>query len=128
MSLTRSMNHQEEPFLLPAAEPSSLKRPLLAVILFFVMVFLIPLGAHPIHSGTESRYVEIPREMAADSNWVVPTLCGVPYFEKPGLAFQTQLLAFRLFGVNRFSARLPNALGVLAIALFLLLFVDCEIG
>ncbi len=121
-------NHQEEPFLLPTAEPSSLKRPLIAVILFFVMAFLIPLGAHPIHCWTESRYVEIPREMAADSNWVVPTLCGVPYFEKPALSFQTQLLAFRLLGVNRFAARLPNALAVLAIALFLLFFVDRVTG
>ena len=122
MRLAQSVSHQDEPLTLPVAELGRIKWPLLMVSAFFVMAFLIPLGGRPIYSYTESRYFEISREMAADSNWVVPTLCGVPYFEKPALLFQTQLLSLRLFGVNRFATRLPNALAVFVIALFFLFF------
>ena len=93
-----------------------------ALLLFFVLVYLFPLGVRPMISPDESRYAEIPREMLASDNWLVPTLCGVPYFEKPALGYQTTALSFLMLGENLFALRLPNVLAVALTALFLYLF------
>lgn len=101
----------------------SLRLPMIGLLFFFVLVFLIPLGNRPMICPDESRYAEVPREMLDSGNWLVPCLCGVPYFEKPALGYQTTALSFRLFGENLFALRLPNALAVAVTALFLCFFL-----
>lgn len=94
-----------------------------ALAVFFLLVYLVPLGSRPMACPDESRYGEIPREMLADGDWVTPRLCGVPYFEKTALGYQTTAVSFRVFGENRFALRLPNALAVGLTALFLYYFL-----
>lgn len=92
------------------------------LLLFFILLYLIPLGVRPLMIPDETRYVEIPREMIDTGQWIVPHLNGLRYFEKPVLGYWIEAAAQLLFGPNRFAARLPSALaaGCTAWLLFLL--------
>jgi 4-amino-4-deoxy-L-arabinose transferase len=60
----------------------------------------------------ETRYGEIPREMIATGDWVVPHLNGVRYFEKPVLGYWVHAASQLVFGENNFAVRLPSVLAV----------------
>jgi len=100
-----------------------MKKYSIAVIALFLILYLLPLGARPISVPDESRYAEIPREMIASGDWIVPRLNGLRYFEKPVLGYWLNALSITLFGENAFSIRLTSALatGILALMVFLLL-------
>jgi hypothetical protein len=60
----------------------------------------------------EGRYAEIPREMLARGDWVVPYLQGEPYLDKPPLLYWLVMTSYRIFGIHDWSARLVSALAV----------------
>jgi len=60
----------------------------------------------------EGRYAEIPREMLTRGDWIVPTLQGEPYLDKPPLLYWLVMLSYRLFGVHDWAARLVPAMSV----------------
>jgi 4-amino-4-deoxy-L-arabinose transferase-like glycosyltransferase len=78
------------------------------------LVWLSTLSGRPLFNPDEGRYAEIPREMLSGGDWVVPHLNGLDYIEKPPLQYWATALAYRLFGVNEFAARLYTALTALA--------------
>lgn len=47
--------------------------------------------------------------MLATGNYAIPQIAFEPFWEKPPLFFWLQVLCMKLFGVNEFAARLPNA-------------------
>jgi 4-amino-4-deoxy-L-arabinose transferase len=98
------------------------KRVVLALLALFAVAYLAPLGIRPLYETDEFRYAEIPREMLASGDWVVPRLDGMRYFEKPALGYWLTASSMAFFGQNPFGVRLPVALsaGVTALALFLL--------
>lgn len=61
--------------------------------------------------------------MLARHDWVTPTLGGIPWLEKPPLYYWQAMVAYRLFGVSDWAARLPSSfdafLLVLAVYWFL---------
>ena len=71
----------------------------------------------------EPRYAEIPREMLATHDFVVPRLNGVPYFEKPPLLYWANAASLAVLGETPFAARLPTRLAGLGTALLLLFAV-----
>ena len=73
-------------------------------------VWLASLGIRPLFNPDEGRYAEIPREMLAMSDWVIPHLNGLAYAEKPPLQYWATALSYRVFGFNEFAARLYCAL------------------
>ena len=57
----------------------------------------------------EGRYAEIPREMLSSGDWVTPRLNGLKYFEKPILQYWATAAAYRIFGIDEWTARLWTA-------------------
>jgi 4-amino-4-deoxy-L-arabinose transferase-like glycosyltransferase len=78
------------------------------------LVWLGLLAVRPLYKPDEARYGEIPREMVASGDWLTPRLNGFKYFEKPPLQYWATALAFKLFGVSDWSARLWTGLAALA--------------
>jgi 4-amino-4-deoxy-L-arabinose transferase len=99
-----------------------------ALCLLFIVLYIAPLDMRPLNLPDETRYAEIPREMLADGNWVVPRLCGVRYFEKPPMGYWLTATSIAVFGENRFAVRLPSALATGASAVLLALLVRIVTG
>jgi len=100
-----------------------MKKYSVAIIALFLILYILPLGVRPISIPDESRYGEIPREMIASGEWVVPHLNGLRYFEKPVLGYWLNALSITLFGENAFAIRLTSALsaGISALMVFFLI-------
>jgi 4-amino-4-deoxy-L-arabinose transferase-like glycosyltransferase len=60
----------------------------------------------------EGRYAQIPREMLERGDWIVPTLQGEPYLDKPPLFYWLVMGAYSLFGYQAWAARLVPALAM----------------
>ena len=80
------------------------------LLLLFVLFVLVPLGLRPMWIPDESRYAEIAREMLESGDWVVPTLLGMHYFEKPVAGYWFTAVSQAVLGENLFASRLPGAL------------------
>src|SRR5271167_2770480 len=61
--------------------------------------------------------------MLARHDWITPTLGGQPWLEKPPLYYWQAMLAYGVFGVSDWAARLPSAVDatLLVVATFLFL-------
>lgn len=86
-------------------------------LFFFGLTYFGLIGAD------EPRYAQVAREMLVRHDWITPTLGGKPWLEKPPLYYWQAMIAYSLFGVSDWAARLPSAadatLMVFAIYLFL---------
>jgi 4-amino-4-deoxy-L-arabinose transferase-like glycosyltransferase len=106
-------------------------RPRLAALLVLVVlpgVLLYPcLGFH-LFEPDEGRYAEIPREMLARGEWVVPYLQGEPYLDKPPLLYWLVMAGYQVFGVHEWAARLMPALAVHAAVLLTYLLGRRSLG
>ena len=80
------------------------------------------LGTPPLMQPDEGRNAEVAREMAASGSWLVPTLEGHPYLDKPAAYFATVALSMKVVGRNEWGARLPSALCGFAIVTMLFVF------
>lgn len=78
----------------------------LGVCYFF---FFFGLGAFGLVGADEPRYAQIAREMFARHDWIVPTLNGAPWLEKPVLFYWKAMGSYTLFGVSDWAARVPAA-------------------
>jgi len=92
-------------------------RSILIVVLVWAVIYLPALGSIAI-KGEEGRRILPAIEMLKTGNYVVPELGGNPYFRKPPLVNWLIAASFQIFGVrNEWTARLPSALAVLAVAI-----------
>lgn len=65
----------------------------------------------------DSVYIEIAREMLVRHDFVTPAIDGIRFFDKPPLLYWMAAGSMHVFGVHAWAARLPLALGVLALLL-----------
>jgi 4-amino-4-deoxy-L-arabinose transferase-like glycosyltransferase len=72
-------------------------------LFFFGLAYFGLLGAD------EPRYAQVAREMLARRDWITPTLGGKPWLEKPAFYYWQTMLAYSIFGVSDWAARLPSA-------------------
>lgn len=68
------------------------------------------LGATHLFDWDEINFAEASREMLVTNNYAIPQIGFEPFWEKPPLFFWLQVICMKIFGVNEFAARLPNAL------------------
>ena len=90
---------------------------------FCAFLFFFGLAHFGLVGADEPRYAQIARAMLARHDWITPTLDGKPWLEKPALYYWQAMLAYRVFGVSDWAARLPSpidsALMVFAVYFFL---------
>ncbi len=82
---------------------------LLTVAGFCAFLFFFGLGSFGLVGPDEPRYAQVAREMLARHEFTTPILYGQPWLEKPVLYYWRAMLAFELFGVKDWVARLPSA-------------------
>ncbi len=82
---------------------------------FLGFIFFVPfIGNVHLFDWDEINFAEIAREMVVTNEYSQPQINYTLFTEKPPLFFWMQALCMKIFGVNEFAARLPNALlGVL---------------
>jgi 4-amino-4-deoxy-L-arabinose transferase-like glycosyltransferase len=90
----------------------STSRNALYLLIAAVLLFFFGLGSRDFWAPVEPRYGEIARVMFAKGEWIVPTVNGDLYTDKPILYFWLVLLASKLTGtVSEWTVRLPAAFG-----------------
>lgn len=92
------------------------------LLLLGILFFFPGLGHVHLFDWDEINFAEISREMFVTGNYSQVFINFQPFWEKPPLFFWLQVAAMKIFGVNEFAARLPNALCGL-ITLLLLFFI-----
>ncbi len=87
------------------------------VVVIWAAIYLPALGSIAI-KGEEGRRILPAIRMLDTGNYIVPQVGGNPYFRKPPLINWLVAGSFKAFGVrNEWTARLPSAIAVLAVAM-----------
>jgi 4-amino-4-deoxy-L-arabinose transferase-like glycosyltransferase len=89
---------------------------------FCAFLFFYGLGQFGLVGADEPRYAQVAREMLDHHDWITPTLGGQPWLEKPPLYYWQAMLAYSVFGVSDWAARLPSALDATLLVLAVYLF------
>lgn len=74
------------------------------------LIFIPFIGNCPLFDWDEVNFAECAREMVISKKYAEVQLNYQPFWEKPPLFIWMQAACMNVFGVNEFSARLPNAL------------------
>jgi 4-amino-4-deoxy-L-arabinose transferase-like glycosyltransferase len=92
----------------------------LTIIILSGIVFFIPfLGNVHLFDWDEINFAESAREMIVTGNYHRVQINFQPFWEKPPLFFWLQVAAMKMFGVNEFAARFPNAIfGIITLVTF----------
>ena len=99
--------------------PQRLWRPasLLLICIPWLLLQFCGLFSPGLLDDVDSVYTEIAREMLVRHEYVTPMIDGLRFFDKPPLMYWMAAASMRVFGVHDWAARLPLALGVLALLL-----------
>jgi 4-amino-4-deoxy-L-arabinose transferase-like glycosyltransferase len=82
------------------------------IFIFAFLLFFPGLGARDLWAPVEPRYAEIARIMFSKGEWIVPTVNGELYTDKPILFFWIVLVGAKILrAVNEWTLRIPAALG-----------------
>jgi len=77
------------------------------------LVFLVNIISPPrLMDDVDAVQAQAARNMLASGDWVTARLDGVAYLEKAPLNYWMMAVAYRIFGVHDWAARLPHALTV----------------
>jgi 4-amino-4-deoxy-L-arabinose transferase-like glycosyltransferase len=98
------------------------------VVLVWAVIYLPALGSIAI-KGEEGRRILPAIRMLETGNYIVPQVGSNPYFRKPPLINWLVAASFKVFGVrNEWTARLPSALAVLAMAIAFVTVARASLG
>jgi hypothetical protein len=81
----------------------------LLIALAAALLFIPFLGAVHLFDWDEINFAEAAREMIVTGNYSQVQIDFSPFWEKPPLFIWFQALSMKLFGINDFAARFPNA-------------------
>ncbi len=90
---------------------------------FCGFLFFFGLAYFGLIGADEPRYAQVAREMLARHDWITPTLGGKPWLEKPPLYYWQAMLAYSIFGVSDWAARLPSAIDATLMVVVTYLFL-----
>jgi 4-amino-4-deoxy-L-arabinose transferase-like glycosyltransferase len=78
------------------------------------IAFVNNLGDIGLLDKTEPMFVEAARQMVVTGDWITPYWNGETRFDKPPLSYWLMAIAFKIFGINEWAARIPSALMAIA--------------
>src|SRR6185312_1630589 len=95
----------------------------LSIIILSGIFFFIPfLGRVHLFDWDEINFAESAREMIVTGKYHRVQINFQPFWEKPPLFFWLQVASMKLFGINEFAARFPNAIcGIVTLVTFFLI-------
>src|SRR5436189_735970 len=103
-------------------------RALFVILLVWAAIYLPALGSIAI-KGEEGRRILPAIRMLETGDYVVPQVGSNPYFRKPPLVNWLAAASFKFFGArNEWTARLPSALAVLAVAIAFVTVARVSLG
>lgn len=80
------------------------------------LLFFPFLGQVHLFDWDEINFAECAREMIVTDNYLQVQIDYKPFWEKPPVFIWMQVLAMRMFGINEYAARFPNAvIGVITL-------------
>lgn len=82
----------------------------LSIVIISMLLFIPFLGAVHLFDWDEINFAECAREMLVTKNYLHLQMNFLPFWEKPPLFIWMSALSMKIFGVNEFAARLPNAI------------------
>lgn len=91
-------------------------------LLLVAMVFLFSNLGYPLIDRDETRYAEIPREMIATGNWILPQLNFQTYYDKPPMLYWLCAISYQVLGVSETAARVVPALSAFAMIAMTMFF------
>ncbi len=104
--------------LLTAPFDENFKYPRVFLVVLGLLFFVPFLGSTHLFDWDEINFAESAREMMITGDYFRVHINFIPFWEKPPLFFWLQVLSMKIFGVNEFAARFPNALcGVVSLLL-----------
>lgn len=121
MNTTNSALTNPDPQLLLNLTNSPFKILLLALILALCFQ-----GTRGLFDEDETRYAECAREMLITGQFIVPQRDFRPHITKPPLTYWAIAASMKVFGINEWAARLPNAVAF-AITTFLLTLIGTKL-
>jgi len=77
------------------------------LLLIALAVYLPPLFRIPL-IRSEAMYALIPLEMFNSGHWLLATLNGAPYLDKPPLLYWLTIIAYKTLGTSEWVARVPT--------------------
>lgn len=89
------------------------QRSVVLLLALTAALLLFRLGSVPLIGPDEPRYARVAVEMHREGSFLVPTLQGQPWLEKPPLYYWLAGAAFSLLGETEAAARLPSVLAAL---------------
>ena len=103
-----------------SAEPGARSRRafLSVIVLIWAVIYIGSMFQPALLDDADTVHAEAAREMVESGDWVTLHINhGFRYLEKAPLMYWCVAASFKFFGVHEWSARLPIALGVLALLL-----------
>jgi 4-amino-4-deoxy-L-arabinose transferase-like glycosyltransferase len=83
------------------------------------LLYIPFLGSFHLFDWDEINFAEAAREMLVTGDWGRVQIAFEPFWEKPPLFIWLQAISMKIFGINEFAARLPNALaGIVSLNMF----------
>jgi 4-amino-4-deoxy-L-arabinose transferase-like glycosyltransferase len=97
----------------PAKSAFRIFRPDWIVLAAASLVFLTNIASPPhLMDDVDAVQAQAARNMLASGDWVTARLDGVAYLEKAPLNYWMIAVAYQMFGIHDWAARLPHALAV----------------
>ncbi|HXA84157.1 MAG TPA: glycosyltransferase family 39 protein, partial [Candidatus Dormibacteraeota bacterium] len=113
---TKTLSSPRE--VLSSSKSSSHKLFISLIVLIWAVIYLGSLFQPPLMDDADTVHAEAAREMVEHNDWVTLKINdGFRYLEKAPLMYWCVAASLKALGVHDWSARLPIALGVLALLL-----------
>jgi 4-amino-4-deoxy-L-arabinose transferase-like glycosyltransferase len=80
------------------------------IIISGALLYIPFLGGVHLFDWDEINFAESAREMIVTGDYLTVRINFIPFWEKPPLFIWFQVLSMKIFGINEFAARFPNAI------------------